>query len=87
MTTASATTSSPLQTAYRTGFTHSPFEYFTSSIGIFQEMGFPDEKIVGGVPFYDYGFPGEGNEGAYSMTYAEPELSLLGRIHSLLKAQ
>ena len=50
---------------------------------------------------------GEGNEGAYSMTYAEivknslggimfweitqdttePELSLLGRIHSLLKAQ
>ena len=50
-------------------------------------MGFPDEKIVGGVPFYGYGFPGEGNEGAYSMTYAEPELSLLGRIHSLLKAQ
>ena len=29
---------------------HSPFEYFTSSIGIFQEMG----------------FPGEGNDGASS---------------------
>lgn len=50
---------------------HSPFEYFTSSIGIFQEMGFPDDKIVGGVPFYGYGFPGEGNDGAYSMTYAD----------------
>ena len=54
---------------------------------LFQDIGFPDEKIVGGVPFYGYGFPGEGNEGAYSMTYAKPELSLLGRIHSLLKAQ
>lgn len=50
---------------------HSPFEFFTSAIDIFKGMGFPSEKIVGGVPFYGRGFPDGDPSKAYEMTYAD----------------
>lgn len=48
---------------------HSPFEFYESAIQKFVDMGYPGEKIVGGVPFYGYGFRKDGT--AYSMTYAQ----------------
>lgn len=54
-----------------TGGPHSPFEFFTSAIETFRNIGFPPEKLVGGVPFYGRGFP-DGDPGkAYDMTYAQ----------------
>lgn len=50
---------------------HSPFEFFTSAIATFKEMGFPDNKIVGGVPFYGRGFPDGDPKKAYAMSYAD----------------
>lgn len=55
----------------KTGGPHSPFEYFTSALDQFEAMGFPRRKLVGGVPFYGYGFPGGTSENAYAMTYSE----------------
>lgn len=50
---------------------HAPFEFFTSSLKQFQDLGFPAEKLVGGVPFYGRGFPTDDPKDAYAMTYAE----------------